>query len=399
VNLKVDSTWSTPRNQETCFIDIVIIMDSSLHVASFLAGASSVEYNWMTRSDILKQVKELTRSSTSQRLGLQARDVRQVDPTLAAYTDALLIIRSGTIIISASNISMIILKDRCFFIVPNGADSIITSILSVLNTNNHTKDVDELPFELRALEATLATIVQQMETELSELQTTLTNCLSKLRHSPSDPKSQTTLFLNSGKLNSFEQRANAVVDVLEDVLQQPLDMAYMSLTRLDNGMVVAPTPSSPMARPRKHLNSGKANNANINSSGQKNRASTLSSDDINISVGHDEDVELLLENYLGDCKSLSRRSKGLQAKLTSTSRIIEIELASSRNRLLRYDVALELVAVVTAICALFAGLFGMNLKSGLENSDNMFWFVFCFSLVLVVVLPFSLLLVIQKKLF
>ena len=239
----------------------------NLHVATFLASAASVEYNWMTRSSLLQHVLQLTASSRdgSTKLGLQARDVRQVDPSLAAPTDALLLVRAGTIVVSASSISMIILKDRCFFIVPQGADSILSTVIRKLvdggqqqgtttNVESEDSSMAELPFELRALEATLATVVQQMEEELSGLKTTIVESLKLLRSTPSDPKAQTELFLGSGKLNSFEQRANAVVEVLETVLEQPDNLAYMSLTRLDKGTLIPPT--SPSLRSRSRGGSG-----------------------------------------------------------------------------------------------------------------------------------------------
>ena len=105
---------------------------------------------------------------------------------------------------------------------------------------------------------------------------------------------------------------------------------------------------------------------------------------------HEEDVELLLENYLSLVRSLARRSEGLSWKLTSTTKIIEIELAAARNRLLRYDVGLEIVSVITAVAALVAGLFGMNLQSGLESDGSAFWTVFAVAAGGVVVLPVAL---------
>ena len=112
----------------------------------------------------------------------------------------------------------------------------------------------------------------------------------------------------------------------------------------------------------------------------------------------DENVELLLENYLSDMKSLERRVKGLAFKLTSSSRIIEIELAAGRNRLLRVDVALEVISVIAALCAMFAGLFGMNLKSGLEMEEGVFWTVFGCAIGCLIVFPLMLSLFLKRLL-
>jgi hypothetical protein len=314
---------------------------------------------------------------------------------------------------------MIILKDRCFFIVPQGADSILSTVIRKLvdGGQNTAADIDtmtELPFELRALEATLATVIQQMEAELSGMKSSISESLKLLRSSPSDPKAQTELFLGSGKLNSFEQRANAVVEVLENVLEQPDNLAFMSLTRLFEGTLIPPT--SPALRSRGGSGSSGGSGGSGGSRGGSRGGSAggdreeqhrttpgRSVDNVFLFTERngcmqDENVELLLENYLSDAKSLARRVQGLAWKLTSTSRIIEIELAAGRNRLLRVDVWLEVISVVAALCAMFAGLFGMNLKSGLELENGVFWMVFGLAIGCLIVLPLILSLFLKRLL-
>jgi len=316
---------------------------------------------------------------------IKARDIRQCDPLLAAPTDALFIVRSGALIFSASNLSMIILRDRCFFIVPTGADGILSTIIRKLikteedNVNVNNRDnideeevksgEDRLPFELRALEAILATVVQQMEEELSEMKASMNNALKLLRTTPSDAEAQTKIFLTSGTLNMFEQRANATVDVLENVLQQSEDMAHMTLSK-----VVVQLPASPTMTTRNRSTSGGTPGNAVHE------------------YIVEKDVELLLENYLSDAKSLARRSQGLAWKLTSTSRIIEIELAASRNLLLRYELRLSLISTVTAIFAMFASLFGMNLKTMIptEQESGIFWTLFSVSIGCLLVVPVTL---------
>ena len=343
--------------------------DAELCIATFAQGASSASYAWASRAELLQEVRaagsaaagpgqhvDTVRQSTarSQRRSVQARDVRKVDPTFCAPTDASLLVRRGCILVSMTGVSCCVLRDRCFFIVPQGADSIMSLIIRRLVSGTGGGDGDggfeghvgEIPFEFRALEATFATVVSKLESELAKMTKTIDGAIEAMRARPSDAKAQTLLFVASGELNVFQQRVTAIAGVLDELLANHEDMAYMSLTRLHQlGDEAAGT--GPLQ--------------------------------------HEEDIELLLENYLSAVKSLDRRSSGLSWKLSSTTRIIDIELAATRNQLLRYDVGLAIVSVVVAVCALIAGLFGMNLQSGLETSQSAFWAVFHVSIAIVVV--------------
>ncbi len=331
--------------------------DSELCIATFSRGATMAAYAWASRVELLQEIRAGSRrqrassgiSSASsaadvrpQRRSVRARDIRKVDPSFCAPTDASLLVRRGCILVSMG-VSCCILRDRCFFIVPQGADSIMSLIIRRLV---NVSERDEIPFEFRALEATFATVVSKLESELTKMTKTIDGAIQAMRARPSDAKAQTLLYVVSGELNTFQQCVTAIASVLDELLADPEDMAYMSLTRLYE-----------------------LDDAAVGSS----------------LMHHEEDVELLLENYLSAVKSLDRRSSGLISKLTSTTRIIDIELAATRNQLLRYDVGLATVSVVVAICALFAGLFGMNLPSGLEQSQTAFWAVFNVSVAVVII--------------
>jgi hypothetical protein len=71
----------------------------------------------------------------------------------------------------------------------------------------------------------------------------------------------------------------------------------------------------------------------------------------------------------------------------ATENISAIRLDAMRNRILRLEVFLNLGAVSVATGGLVAGAFGMNLQSGLEETNGAFVFV-CGTLVAVSTLMF-----------
>ncbi|CAK51487.1 hypothetical protein, conserved [Eimeria tenella] len=52
---------------------------------------------------------------------------------------------------------------------------------------------------------------------------------------------------------------------------------------------------------------------------------------------------------------------------------MELQLASTRNAFLKSEIALDILSAFFGFVAAAAGLFGMNIKSGLENEERVFW--------------------------
>ena len=95
----------------------------------------------------------------------------------------------------------------------------------------------------------------------------------------------------------------------------------------------------------------------------------------------------LEHRYLQDIRGLGARAERLRFEITSTEKLVTLELDAVRNRLLQVDLALESMTMTIGFGAMIAGLFGMNLKSGKETTDGWFWGICILVFGLTVVVP------------
>jgi Mg2+ and Co2+ transporter CorA len=85
-----------------------------------------------------------------------------------------------------------------------------------------------------------------------------------------------------------------------------------------------------------------------------------------------EHVELMLEDTLQQAEEIRQSVRDVQAYVKNSEEIMEIELSLIRNRIMRFELLLEITGLMVACGAAVTGLFGMNLVSHLEDS----WWVF-----------------------
>jgi magnesium transporter len=326
---------------------------------------------------------------------IQPRDMRKIDPHFSSGVDAVLLVRRSTIMFSMAHIAAVVLHDRCYLVVPQGADSILSVMMDRLRDieilssplkkeeeeedeyneesknenqekkedenkkkkkeniimNDKSQDGNIIPFEFLALEAMLATMRDSISKKLEGLETRARKALRKLRQNVLT-QGRETLFITSEELHDVELRVNAIEKALKEVLDCDEDMACMYLTRLQED------------------------------------PDTF--DDPDFTMFHEE-VELLLESYLQDIRGLGARAERLRFEITSTEKLVTLELDAVRNRLLQVDLALESMTMTIGFGAMIAGLFGMNLRSGKETTDGWFWGICILVFGLTVTVPPALL--------
>ena len=147
----------------TSFTDRLVQSQNELLVLEFAADECFTRFHDWKRSDLIAHARaaidasrpvppvEDTSSEGSPRLrrsaeattrllspmgALQSRDVRKLDPgfeNLLGGSEAALLVRDGAIVVSAARVRGLILNDRCFIVVPNGADSILNVLQTRLN--------------------------------------------------------------------------------------------------------------------------------------------------------------------------------------------------------------------------------------------------------------------------
>ena len=135
------------------------------------------------------------------------------------------------------------------------------------------------------------------------------------------------------KIDSLEAKCTEVSAAIEEVLKNDEDMAAMRLSAIEAGKGV------------------------------------LEGDPDNLHV----EVELLFEDYLLQMDEVLLSLRSMQNTVRNTEEVVEIELDLLRNRIMRYEMLIELSGLVVGVAAAVTGGFGMNLLSGLEEHPTMFW--------------------------
>lgn len=85
-----------------------------------------------------------------------------------------------------------------------------------------------------------------------------------------------------------------------------------------------------------------------------------------------DEAELLIEAYLLEIDTVLEDTKMIMEEIESIEDLIEMQLAAARNQLLKVDTLFSIASVCITFGALVTGIFGMNLKSNLE--DDFRWF-------------------------
>ena len=87
-----------------------------------------------------------------------------------------------------------------------------------------------------------------------------------------------------------------------------------------------------------------------------------------------EEVEDLLEYYLQRAATTQSEAERLLAGARDLEESIAVSLSARRFELNRLELTLSIGSFAAALGAVFAGIFGMNLRSTLEHSVSGFWF-------------------------
>ncbi|KAG2145159.1 Mg2+ transporter protein cora-like protein [Suillus clintonianus] len=84
------------------------------------------------------------------------------------------------------------------------------------------------------------------------------------------------------------------------------------------------------------------------------------------------ELEVLLEFFSKQVEEIANEAENIEANVQSTQEIVELILDSNRNALLALDLKVSIGTMGIGTGALIAGLFGMNLKSHMEEMPYAF---------------------------
>ncbi|EOY33620.1 Magnesium transporter 10 isoform 1 [Theobroma cacao] len=311
---------------------------------SLLLGIREPVYEVVeVKSNGVVSTRKISRRQLLKSSGLRPRDIRSVDPSLFLTNSApSLLVREHAILLNLGSLRAIAMKDCVLIFDYNrkGGKAFVDTLLPRLNNMNGGHC---MPFELEVVEAALLSRTQRLEQRLMDLEPRVQALLEVLPNKlTGDILEQ--LRISKQTLVELGSRAGALRQMLLDLLEDPHEIRLICI----------------MGR---------------------NCTLKRGNDDVDCSVPlekliaeeEEEEIEMLLENYLQRCESCYGQAERLLDSAKEMEDSIAVNLSSRRLEVSRVELLLQVGTFCMAVGALVAGIFGMNLKSYLEEHVFAFW--------------------------
>ncbi|CAL5224978.1 g7755 [Coccomyxa viridis] len=348
-------------------------------------------------TDILQADKH----AITQKLGVQLRDLRLLDPQLHFSYPSALLCRDKALVVNLEHIKCIITKDEVFIL--NADEDPVVAFIEELqrrltpvngkalplptskSSPNLAHDgagglppaaMDDMrgehksPFELRALEVALDVVASQLERLAVELECAAHPALDDLTAKVSTGNLERVRRIKN-RLVRLTTRVQTLREMLEKLMDDDSDMHAMHLTaRAYDQLERQKTQQSGFdnALIREQLMAGGA---------------PLSPKNLDEQAERDEEeiaeVEMILETYFMSVDNTFNKLQTLCEYIDDTEDYINIELDNHRNQLIRLELILTAATLCIAIVGVISGLFGMNLHNTHEDSYLTFVLVSCLS--------------------
>jgi magnesium transporter len=259
---------------------------------------------------------------------LDARDLRNLD--LNTTSLPYVFVRPEAIIINIFFLRLLIQSDRVLILAP--PDNVPASFgsdvqqLFIANFEARLRAPGTQPYEFRAVEAALITVVCMLQAEYLLARDPARSALQVLQEKVDVERSQLQdLLSRARRISALENRARLVRDALQEVLNTDEDLAEMYLT------------DTRLGKPHAHSD-------------------------------HQE-AEVLLEAYTKVCDQVMEAAGSLNAAIARTEDNLKSVLDAHRNQIMLLDVRLNIGMLGFASGTMIAGLYGMNLVNGIEEAS------------------------------
>ncbi|XP_026403349.1 magnesium transporter MRS2-11, chloroplastic-like isoform X1 [Papaver somniferum] len=292
-----------------------------------------------------QSIQKISRRQLLKSSGLRPRDIRSVDPSLWMTNSApTLLVREHAILFNLGSLRAIAMQERVLIFDYNrkGAKAFLEHLLPRLVPKD-VNGVPSMPFELEVVEAALVSRIQRYERRLMDVEPRVVKLLEVLPNRlTADVLEQ--LRLSKQTLVELGSRAGALKQMLLDLLEDPDEIRRMCIMGRDCTIRKGSTDMD-----------------------------CAFDVDKQIAEEEEEEIEMLLENYLQRCESCHAQAERLLDSAKEMEDSIAVNLSSRRLEVSRVELLLQVGTFFVAIGALVAGIFGMNLKSYLEEHVFAFW--------------------------
>ncbi|KAI9598006.1 hypothetical protein BDF19DRAFT_433243 [Syncephalis fuscata] len=283
-----------------------------------------------TEFDHNGNVKTTAGEFSKHRLCAEPRDLRKIDSNFVNQLPAILV-RDEVILVNLGHIRALIKADLVILFDTYGSTDSFHQSTFIYDLQEKLRNpggtYGTLPFEFRAIESILISVVSSLQSEMDVLSGLVTNLLAHLEEQIDRDKLK-ELLQYSKRLARFEQKTLNIRDAVLEVLEEDEDLTEMCLT------------------------SKKEDRKDI--------------------TEYHEEIELLLETYLKQIEEIANVASSLTANMRTTEDIVNIMLDSQRNSLLLFELRLTMATMGLTGGAFIASIFGMNLVSTLETASLVF---------------------------
>ncbi|CAM8970563.1 unnamed protein product [Rhodiola kirilowii] len=296
-------------------------------------------------SDGVVSTRKINRRQLLKSSGLRPRDIRSVDPSLwLTNSMPALLVREHAILLNMGSLRAIAMQECVYIFNYNkrGGKAFLDSLLPRLNPKSM-NGVPSMPFELEVVEAALHSKVQRLEQRLMDLEPNVQALLEVLPNRLTADVLE-KLRISKQTLVELGSRSGALRQMLLDLLEDPHEIRRIcvmgrncTLKKGNNDMEC----SLPLEK--------------------------------QIAEEEEEEIEMLLENYLQRCESCHSQAERLLDSAREMEDSISVNLSSRRLEVSRVELLLQVGAFCVAVGALVSAIFGMNLRSYLEEQAFAFW--------------------------
>ncbi|XP_019181271.1 PREDICTED: magnesium transporter MRS2-I-like [Ipomoea nil] len=314
-----------------------------------------------------ENVVDVDKYEILQRVKIHAHDLRILDPLLS-YPSTILA-RQRAILLNLEHIKAIITAQELFLRDP--LDESVAPVVEELRrrlkpvNGNHGDqaegkgEVEESPFEVKALEVALEAVCSYLDAQTSDLEAAVYPALDLLTSKISSQNLDRVRKLKS-QMTRLTARVQKVRDEIEKLLDDDDDMADLYLSRKSGGgggASSSPVSSSFLSSPTDGSKRCRASSASM--------ASFHGDDENDI-----EELEMLLEAYFMQIEGTLNKLVTLREYTDSTEDYINIQLDNHRNQLIQLELFLSTGMVAISIYSLVTGIFGMNIKFPLNEGHG-----------------------------
>ncbi|WOK99384.1 magnesium transporter MRS2-A, chloroplastic-like isoform X1 [Canna indica] len=297
------------------------------------------------KSDGTVSTRKINRRELLKSSGLRPRDIRSVDPSLWLMNSMpSLLVRDQAILINFGSLRAIVMNERVLIFDYNrkGGRAFLKALLPRLNPKS-SNGGPTMPFELEVVEAALLSRINRLEHKLMDVEPRVVALLEVLPNRlTADVLEQ--LRLSKQTLVELGSRAGELKQMLLDLLEDPHEIRRICIM-------------------------GRTCTVRRGS----NDMECAHSLDKQIAEEEEEEIEMLLENYLQRCESCHGQAERLLDSAKEMEDSIAVNLSSRRLEVSRVELLLQVGTFCVAVGALVAGIFGMNLRSYLEEHVWAFW--------------------------